>query len=59
MFEISGNDISSLGDADLRFLVVRLTTAELGATRTPRTAGSMFASNAQQISLIPILCRDG
>src|SRR5437867_2818014 len=29
MFEISGNDISSLGDADLRCLVARLATAEL------------------------------
>src|SRR5712664_2863468 len=29
MFEISGNDISSLGDADLRSLVFRLATAEL------------------------------
>jgi len=29
MFEISGNDISSLGDADLRSLVARLATAEL------------------------------
>src|SRR4029077_19531077 len=35
MFEISGNDISSLGDADLRRLVARLATAELRAKRYP------------------------
>jgi hypothetical protein len=35
MFEISGNDISSLGDADLRSLVFRLATAELRAKAYP------------------------
>jgi hypothetical protein len=35
MFEISGNDISSLGDADLRSLVARLATAELRAKGYP------------------------
>ena len=35
MFEISGNDISSLGDADLRLLVFRLATAELRAKGYP------------------------
>lgn len=35
MFEISGNDITSLGDADLRSLVVRLATAELRAKGYP------------------------
>jgi hypothetical protein len=35
MFEISANDISSLGDADLRSLVFRLATAELRAKGYP------------------------
>jgi hypothetical protein len=35
MFEISGNDISSLGDADLRSLVFQLAIAELGAKGYP------------------------
>ena len=35
MFEISGSDISSLGDADLRCLVGRLATAELRAKGYP------------------------
>ena len=35
MFEISGNDISSLGDADLRSLVFRLAGAELRAKGYP------------------------
>ena len=35
MFEISGNDINSLGDADLRSLVFRLATAELRAKGYP------------------------
>jgi hypothetical protein len=35
MFEISGTDISSLGDADLRSLVFRLATAELRAKGYP------------------------
>jgi hypothetical protein len=35
MFEISGNDISSLGDADLRYLVFRLATAEVRAEGYP------------------------
>ncbi|MGH7982757.1 MAG: hypothetical protein ACREFF_06380 [Candidatus Udaeobacter sp.] len=35
MFEISGNDISTLDDADLRFLVFRSATAELGAKGYP------------------------
>src|SRR5204863_6464638 len=35
MFEISGNDISNLGDADLRSLVARLAIAELRAKGCP------------------------
>jgi len=35
MFEISGSDISSLGDADLRSLVFQLATAELRAKGYP------------------------
>src|SRR5881394_3828192 len=35
MFEIFGNDISSLGDTDLRYLVTRLATAELTAKGYP------------------------
>ena len=35
MYEISGNDISSLGDADLRCLVARLATAEFRAKGYP------------------------
>ena len=35
MFEISGSDITSLGDADLRSLVVRLAIAELRAKGYP------------------------
>ncbi|MDB6170929.1 MAG: hypothetical protein JWL59_240 [Chthoniobacteraceae bacterium] len=35
MFEISGSDITSLGDADLRLLVARLATAELQAKGYP------------------------
>jgi hypothetical protein len=35
MFEISGNDISTLGDTDLRSLVFRLATAELRAKGYP------------------------
>jgi ferredoxin-thioredoxin reductase catalytic subunit len=35
MFEISGNDISSLDDADLRSLVARLAIAEMGAKGYP------------------------
>jgi hypothetical protein len=35
MFEISGDDISSLDDADLRSLVARLAIAELGAKGYP------------------------
>ena len=35
MFEISGNDISSLGEADLRCLVARLATAEIRAKGYP------------------------
>ena len=35
MFEIFGNDITSLGDADLRYLVTRLATAELRAKGYP------------------------
>ena len=69
MFEIFGNDISSLGDTDLRYLVTRLATAELtakgyplssvtaGGIKTRQTADSMFGSNAQQRSLILISCR--
>lgn len=35
MFEITGNDIASLGDADLRILVFRLAVAELRANGAP------------------------
>ena len=35
MFEISGNDIGSLGDADLRSLIFRLAVAELRAKGYP------------------------
>src|ERR1700749_4235692 len=35
MFEISGDDIANLGDADLRTLVVRLALAEIRANGKP------------------------
>ena len=38
MFEISGNDIRNLGDADLRSLVARLAIAELRAKGLPLSA---------------------
>lgn len=38
MFEISGNDISNLGDADLRSLVARLAVAELRTKGYPRSS---------------------
>jgi hypothetical protein len=38
MFEISGNDIGSFGDADLRSLVFQLATGELRAKGYPRSS---------------------
>src|SRR5205085_10205946 len=45
MFEISGDDISGLGDADLRSLVARLCTAELRVKGYPLS--SVTAGGAQ------------
>jgi hypothetical protein len=45
MFEISGDDISRLGDADLRFLIARLATAEIRAKGHPLS--SMTAGGNQ------------
>jgi hypothetical protein len=38
MFEVSGNHITSLGGADLRFLVARLAIAELRTKGSPLSA---------------------
>lgn len=59
MFEVTGDDIANLSDADLRELVKKLAVAELrgqgcpisaviaGAIKTLRMAGSMYVSNVQ------------
>jgi len=62
MFEVTGNDIANLGDADLRELVKKLAVAELRGQGCPKSIqqpdfaetenGSKFSNCADSVSTI-------